>query len=196
LTARPRYNAEVISPALRHRFTIEQYHQMIRAGVFTEDDRIELIEGEIVHMSPIGSRHAACVNRLTRIFTLALGMRAVVAVQNPVRLGGTSEPQPDVALLAPRSDFYASSHPTASEILLLVEVSESTADYDRDEKLELYARTGVREFWLVDLQAGRLQTYRRPSGEPYGSVRTVAPAEAVSPEAFGDVSIRVADILP
>jgi Uma2 family endonuclease len=131
----------------RRLFSVHEYHQMLQAGVLGEDDRLELIEGEIVQLSPINSRHAACVNRLNALFTSRLTGRAVVSVQNPIRLDTHSEPQPDLALLKPRPDFYAASHPNPEDVLLVVEVADTSADYDRGVKLALYARVGIAEVW-------------------------------------------------
>jgi Uma2 family endonuclease len=138
----------------RRLFTVAEYHKMAEAGILSEDDRVELLEGEIVAMSPIGSRHAGLVNRLNRLFSQRAGDQVVVSVQNPVRLGGYSEPQPDLALLRPRADFYTSSHPGPEDVLLAVEVAETSAAVDREVKVPLYARFGVPEVWLVDLAGG------------------------------------------
>jgi Uma2 family endonuclease len=134
-----------------HRFTVDDYHAMARAGVLRDDDRVELIEGEIVDMTPIGSRHAAVVDLLTRWLVMGCGTRAIVRVQGPVRLGAHSEPQPDLLVLEPRDDFYQRKPPTGDDVLLLIEVADSSLQYDQAVKLPLYARAGVREVWLVDL---------------------------------------------
>lgn len=136
---------------LRRKFTLEQYHKMAESGILTEDDRVELIRGEIVEMSPIGRRHAACVRRLVTLFSEKLRLRAIVDTQNPVELSDRSEPQPDVALLQPRPDFYEAGHPKAKDIFLLVEVADTTAETDRDVKIPLYAEDGISEVWLVDI---------------------------------------------
>jgi Uma2 family endonuclease len=122
---------------LRRAFTVQEYHQMTRAGILTEDDRVELIEGEIVRMSPLGRRHAACVKRLLRLLDRGVGEGAIVGTQDPIRLGEQSEPQPDLALLQPRPDFYAQGHPGPQDILLVVEVMERSAGYDREVKVPL-----------------------------------------------------------
>src|SRR2546426_2118990 len=136
----------------KRRFTVDEYHRMAEAGIFSEDESVELLEGEIVEMTPISSRHAACVNKLTRLFTRELGERVVVSVQNPVALTETSEPQPDLALLRPRADFYAAGHPGPEDVLLMVEVADTSATSDRAVKVPLYARAGIEEVWLIDLQ--------------------------------------------
>jgi len=120
-------------------FNVDEYHRMAATGVLSESDRVELIGGEILEMSPIGRRHAACVDRLTRLLVIRLGETAIVRVQNPIALGQHSEPQPDVSLLRPRDDFYASGHPSPEDVLLVIEVCETSIDYDRDIKLPEYA---------------------------------------------------------
>lgn len=179
----------------RRRFTVEDYHRMARAGVLTEDDRVELLEGEIIEMAPIGSRHAAVVDRFTRSFAQNVGRRAIVRVQGPVRLGEHSEPQPDLAILRPRADFYAHAHPGPEDILLLVEVAEATADYDRKVKVPLYARAGIPEVWLVDLLADQIEVCRGPSPEGYRETRVVRRGEAVMPQALPGVSLSVDEVL-
>lgn len=182
------------APVLKRRFTVDDFQQMGRTGILTEDDRVELIEGEVVQMSPIGSRHAACVGRLTRLFGRAVGDRAIVWVQNPVDLGKSSEVHPDLALLRPRPDFYAPRHPTSTDVLLLVEVAATSEDYDRDVKLPLYARAGIPEVWLVDLQKDRVEIHRKPMGQSYGDVTVAGPT--LSPQALADLSLSVSEIVP
>lgn len=150
-----------------HCYTVAEYHRMGESGIFLPDARVELIDGEIIDMTPIGSRHAGIVKRLIRVFSRAVGDGAIVAAQDPISLGDFSEPQPDLALLRFREDFYARSHPRPEEILLVVEVSDATLQYDREVKLPLYARAGIPEAWLVDVDAGALEIHRRPSGGRY-----------------------------
>ena len=178
----------------RRKFTVEEYHLLARAGVLKEDDRVELLEGEIVEMSPIGSRHAACVDRLNRVFS-RLGERTIVRVQSPLRLGDLAEPQPDLALLRPRSDFYATAHPGPEDVLLVVEVAETSSDYDRQIKIPLYARWGIPEAWLVDLDQDRVEVHRDPSPEGYRDVRAIPRCEALAPGAFPDLDRRAQDVL-
>ena len=180
----------------RRRFTAEEYHWMARVGILGEDDRVELVDGEIVEMTPIGHRHAACVNRLAELFSLTLGNAAIVSVQNPVRLGQYSEPQPDLALLRRKPDFYASGHPSAEDILLLVEVADSSAEPDRRVKIPLYARGGAPEVWLVELDQETVTVYRDPAPDGYHTVRVVRRGEQVAPAAFPSHSLAVSDILP
>lgn len=180
---------------LKRLFTVEEYHRMVPAGILTEDDRAELIEGEIVEMAPIGSRHAACVDRLNHRFTRQLGPDVIARVQNPICLGEHSEPQPDVTLLRPRADFYARAHPGPEEVLLLVEVAETSPEYDRDVKLPLYARAGIAEVWLVVLSEEGIEIYRQPSSQGYGEVRRVGRGGSLAPLAFPELVLAVDEVL-
>ena len=182
-------------PLTRRRFTASEYHQMAQAGILTEDDRVELIDGEIVQTTPIGRRHAACVDRLNRLFADNLGHAVQIRVQNPVRLDEHSEPQPDVALLRPRPDFYASGHPTPADVLLLVEVAETSVQVDRQGKAPLYARSGVPEVWLVDLEQDTITVYRDPAPGGYRTAWMVRRGERLAPLAFADRELAVADVL-
>jgi Uma2 family endonuclease len=179
----------------RHLLTVDQYYRMAETGVLAPDARVELIEGEIVDMAPIGTRHGSTVKRLNHLLTEAVGDRAIVAVQDPVRLSQRSEPQPDLMLLAPRDDYYAKAHPTAADVLLLIEVSDTSARYDREIKLGLYARHGVREVWIVDLDNRLLRTCRAPQGDTYTEVMETAHPGRLSPLALPDVSIDASKLL-
>jgi Uma2 family endonuclease len=180
----------------RRRFTVEEYHRMGEVGILPEDSRVELIAGDIVVREPIGSYHAGAVNRLTRLWTSMLGDRAVVQVQNPVELAKEdTELQPDVALLQPRADFYATSHPVAADVLLLIEVADTSLPRDRRVKVPLYARAGIREVWLVDLPSDRIEVYRDPTASGYGHVRALGRGESVACEAIPDLTVAVADLL-
>ncbi len=179
----------------RRLFTVAEYHRMAEAGILQEDDRVELIEGEIVAMNPIGSRHAAAVDRLTRLLTQAAGERAIVRVQSPVQLGERSEPQPDLALLKPRPDFYAGAHPGAEDVLLLVEVADASADYDRQVKLPLYARAGVPEAWLVDLDGQAVEVLRHPSAHGYATTERVGRGQSLPVPGLPDARLAVDLIL-
>jgi Uma2 family endonuclease len=151
----------------RHWLSVDDYYRMAQIGIIAPDDRVELIEGEIIDMAPPGSPHASTVHRLVELFMLATGGRATVLVQNPVRLSNYSEPQPDVALLKRREDFYSEHHPRPSDVLLVVEVATSSLRFDRDTKAPLYARYSIPEMWLVDLQGRRLVRHRRPEQGGY-----------------------------
>jgi Uma2 family endonuclease len=149
----------------RWRFTVHDYHRMGEAGILHEDDRVELIEGELVEMTAIGTRHFSCVNRLNRLFVMNVGDDAIVSVQNPVRLNEYNEPQPDLAVIRPRD--YRESLPEPDDVLLLIEVSDTTLAYDRGVKLPLYARAGIMEVWIVDLAGETIACHTDPSGEGY-----------------------------
>jgi len=180
----------------RYRFTVEEFHRMGEAGIFQEDDRLELIEGELVRMSPVGSRHAACVKRLVDLFLpLQAGRKVLLGVQDPVRLDDRTEVYPDVSLLRWRSDYYASGHPGPEAVLLVVEVSETSLAYDREVKVPLYARAGVPEVWVVDVEGQALWVHRLPEGEAYREVWRLEAGEEVAPEAFPEHRLRVQDIL-
>jgi len=156
----------------RRRFMLDDYHRMGETGILGEDDRVELIEGEIIEMSPIGSRHDGTVARIHHLFSTRLGDRAVVWSQSPLLLArDQSEPQPDVMLLAPRADFYAGGLPEPPELRLLVEVADSSLLYDRRTTFPLYARSGVAEAWLVDLDSCRLELHRGAGSAGYRDVR-------------------------
>ena len=180
---------------LRRRFNVEEYYLMAKAGILSEDDRVELIDGEIVEMPPIGSPHASNVDRLIQLFVLRLGERAIVRAQNPVRLGEHSEPQPDIALLRPRDDFYAAAHPGPQDVLLLIEIADTSIDYDREVKSPLYARAGIPEYWLVDLAGQRIEVYRDPAAGEYRQLRLVRRGERLAPEALPSLEMSSSDIL-
>src|SRR5215210_1805691 len=149
----------------RWRFTVHDYHRMGEAGILHEDDRVELIEGELVEMTAIGTRHFSCVNRLNRLLVMNVGDEAIVSVQNPVRLNEYTEHQPDLTVIRPRG--YRESLPMPEDVLLLIEVSDTTLAYDRGVKLPLYARAGIREVWIVDLPGETIGRHTDPSGEGY-----------------------------
>lgn len=178
------------------RFTREEYRRLLEAGVIQEDERVELIEGTVVEMSPIGSQHAAVVKKLNALFHQALEGGALVGVQDPIKLSPFSEPQPDLVLLRRRSDFYAQDHPGPEDILLLVEVAEASLAYDRQVKLPLYAQAGIPEVWLVNIGERKVEVYRHPSGESYLEVRELGPKDVLSPMAFPQVSFEVEETLP
>ena len=179
----------------RRRFTVEEFHQMAAAGILGEDDRVELLEGEIVRMSPIGKGHAACVKRLNRWFGERLAGRVLVSVQDPIRLGDRSEPEPDIALLRPRSDDYAQSLPTARDVFLVIEVADTSDVPDRDVKLPIYARAGIPETWLVRLPNRTVEVHRDPGPNGYASVTTLGPGDTLMPLTFPDAGLPVAELL-
>jgi Uma2 family endonuclease len=178
----------------RRKFTSKEYHRMAEAGILQPDERVELIEGDVVEMAPIGSRHAACVNRLNRILSEGLRSRAIISVQNPIRLGEHSEPQPDLTLLRPRPDFYSDSHPDSADVILLVEVADTSEDYDREVKMPLYAQYGIPEAWLVDISSRSIQIYRDPGPEGYGDIQQVGQGRSIAPQAFPGLGLVVEEV--
>jgi len=179
-----------------HRFTVDEYHRMGEVGIFSEDDRVELLAGEIVEMCPIGPLHAGTVNRLTALFTSRLGGEVVVQIQNPLLLRTEdSEPQPDVALLRPRTDFYTRGHPEAHDVYLVIEVADTSVAADREVKFPIYARAGVPEAWLLDVSAERLEVHWHPNPDGYQDVRYFQRGESVAPQAFPDLALTVDALL-
>jgi Uma2 family endonuclease len=172
-----------------------EYYRMGEVGILGPDERVELLNGRIITMPPIGPRHAQAVRVLTRIFERALGDRAVVSAQLPLDLDPESQPQPDVVLARLPAETYARVHPVPADCPLVVEVSETTLRHDAGEKLQAYARADIAEYWIVDLPHDRIAVYTEPEGDGYRSQRTAEPGDSVSPRAFPDVSIVVDDIL-
>jgi len=180
----------------RRRFTVDEYHRMGEAGIFHEDDRVELIEGEIVEMTPIGRRHASVVARMNQFFSTRLGQRTIVWPRNPLLLAALiSEPQPDLILLAPRPDFYARELPQPGDVRLIIEVADSSLAYDRRTKMPLYARAGIAEAWLVNVEATRVELHRGPTAAGYTQVLTPAADAGFSALAFPDLVVTLADLL-
>ena len=167
-------------PILRYRFTVDEYYKLAEAGVLTEDSRVELIEGEILMMTPIGRRHAACVDRLTNLLASLVGDRAIVRVQNPILLADDTEPEPDVSLLHPRPDFYAEREPGPGEVFLVIEVADSSLAYDREVKLPLYGRSGVPEVWIVDLGSRTVSVSTTPGPAGYAEKRSYGSGEVIT----------------
>jgi Uma2 family endonuclease len=179
----------------RRSLTVAEYHKMGEAGILTEDDRVELIEGQLVAMTPIGSNHSGTINALTYTLVQRLRDAGIVAVQNPVRLGDLSEPQPDFAVLRPRDDFYRRSTPTPEDVILIIEVADSSLAYDRAIKRSLYARHGIPEFWIVDLTADAIEVHRDPAGDDYSFITRVGRDGSVSIALLPDVAIPAAAFL-
>jgi Uma2 family endonuclease len=177
-----------------HLFTVDEYHRMGEAGILCENDRVELIEGKLVDMPPIGSPHAGKVNRFNMLLSKVLGDKAILALQNPVRLGKRSEPQPDITILRPRSDFYEKSHPQPKDVLLLIEVADTTTRFDREVKIPLYAAYGIPEVWLIDLRSKRVEVYLQPSKNGYRQRLRPENDERLALSLLPDVSIAIADL--
>ncbi len=177
-----------------HRFTTADYHRMAEVGILGEDSRVELIRGQIVDMAPIGAPHLGMVNRLNRLLSTLLAGRGLVSVQNPVRLDDGSEPEPDVAVLKPRADDYESATPRPEEVLLLIEVADSTLRDDRDVKIPLYAESGIPECWLVDIVGRAVEVYRQPVGSRYAESQRIGPAGNLGIVALPGVSLDALDL--
>ncbi len=178
----------------RYRFTVEEYHEMGRVGLLSEDARVELIDGEIVEMSPIGTRHLACVVTLTHLVMSAVASEYFVSIQNPVRLDNGSEPQPDLSLLKTRPD-PAGRLPGPEDVALVVEIYDSTLAYDKTVKLPLYANAGVPEAWIVDLAGRKVEVHSEPSPQGYRATRTFTPGERVSSPSVEKLAPSVDEIL-
>jgi Uma2 family endonuclease len=183
------------APVRRWRFTVDDFMLMGEAGIFPDDARVELIEGEVIEMNPIGPGHSGRVMRLNAMFHRVLGGQALLSVQNPFQFRPRSQPQPDVMLLRPREDYYTTSHPTAADTLLLIEVSDSSLDYDRKTKAAVYAQAGIAEYWIVNLVDMQLMVYRRPVDGEYRDIQILGKGDSIQPLAFRDVTIDVAEIL-
>ena len=145
---------------------------MVQTGILQEDEHIELLAGEVREMSPIGSRHVACVNRLNTILNLHVRGQAIISIQNPIRLSDYSEPEPDIAVLHVRADYYASSLATPDDIMLVAEVADRSLEYDRDEKLPRYAEAMIPEVWVIDLNHDTIERYLRPLQGRYAEAVT------------------------
>lgn len=179
----------------RKLFTTTEYHRLRETGFFKEDDRVELLDGEIIAMSPIGPKHAGCVNKLNRLLNRKAARFAIVSAQNPIWLNQYSEPQPDIALLKLRDDAYTESHPTPADTLIAIEVSDSTLEVDRQVKLPKYAQAGVPEFWLVDLVNNRIEVHALPNEGVYQEVRIVLRHQKVISRVLPQLNLKAKDIL-
>jgi Uma2 family endonuclease len=179
----------------RVRFSVADYHRMIEVGILDEDDRVELIDGEIVSMSAVGSLHAGTVNRLSDFLFRALSGRAVIAVQNPVQLSDDTEPEPDLAVLLPRDDFYTTAHPLPADVFLLMEVGDSSFLADRQAKIPRYARAGIRESWLVNLEGGVIERYTDPGPNGYREIATLARGQRLASAVIAGLTLDGDQIL-
>ena len=180
----------------RHKLYIDDYHRMCHAGILREDSRVELIEGELIDMAPIGSLQSSVVARLSMHLTRQVGDFAVIWTQNPLSLPPDSEPQPDIVLLRPRADWYSGTLPGAADVLLLIEVGDSSVEYDQEIKVPLYARHAIPEVWLIDLRTRTFHMYREPHDMGYRRVLQLEPSETASPLLLSSARIVLADIWP
>jgi Uma2 family endonuclease len=188
--------ADVLSrhPVPRHRLTLAEYHRLGEVGILGEDDRVELLDGQLVDMSPIGPRHALAVDALTELLVVTVAGRAGVRVQNPIELDARTEPQPDIALVRRPWRGYPASHPPPDDIFLLVEVADTSLEVDLGAKLVLYARAGIRELWIVDLTTDGVLVHRKPSGDKYGLVIRIEPPGVLEVESLPGVTIPAASL--
>jgi Uma2 family endonuclease len=180
--------------AARRLFTRHEYHRMAEVGILKPTDRVELIKGEIIQMSPPGRRHVAFVDNLNQLLVIKLAGRAIVSVQNPVVLAEDTEPQPDLAIRRLRAVPYKEREAFAEDVLLLIEVADTSLRYDRSTKLGLYAEAGVLEYWLVDCTTESVEVFRTPGPGGYGDVSRVGAGEALDVQAFPDVVLRISEI--
>lgn len=187
-------DAVILSP-VRRRFTVDEYYRMAEAGILHDGERVELLDGDVICMSPIGPRHAAGVKRANRWCTPRVGNRAVVSVQDPIRVENFAEPEPDLALLRPRADVYAGGHAQAADVLLVIEVAETSLAIDQTVKMRLYGRAGVLDAWLVDLPGRRVLVYREPGPEGYASLVEYHAGQEIVPLAFPDLAVPAAELL-
>ncbi len=179
----------------KHQICVSEWHKMGEYNIFPPDARMELIKGEIIEMAPIGPSHAGCVIKLIELFANQKGKNALINVQNPIQLGNLSEPEPDVVLLRPASHFYQKQHPTADDIFLLIEVSDTTLKHDRDEKIPLYAKDGIIECWLIDLNEFQIEVYLNPSANGYTHKRIFESGQTLIPSQLPQIKIPVSEIL-
>ena len=178
----------------KHRFNVSDWHQLGEKNFFLPDARMELIEGEIIDMVPIGSSHAGCVSWLNHFFVIQVADLAIVKVQDPVQLSNFSEPQPDLMILRPEPLFYRKRHPTPADVLLLIEVSESTLNYDRHTKVPLYARHGIIETWIVNLEQNCIEVYLKPQELGYQEKHIFQRGEVIIPSQLAQIKIIVAEV--
>ncbi|MBC7779242.1 MAG: Uma2 family endonuclease [Proteobacteria bacterium] len=184
-----------IESPTRFKLTIEQYYKMGEAGVFPPEARVELIFGEIYQMPPIGGPHSGTVIRLTQVFSLRLGTRVQVSVQGPVSLPMDSEPQPDLMLLRPRPDFYTTRHAQADDVLLVVEVADTSLAFDRGIKAKLYAERSIVEYWIVDVKARQIEVHRAPTDSGYASISVLTDEATIAPLALGECVFTLGELL-
>ena len=175
----------------RRRFSVKDYYLMADWGILRPDDRVELIDGEILHMAAISSYHAGCADYLTMFFAHTLGFSVGIRARNPLRLDEYNEPRPDLALVKPRDDFYVHAHPGPGDALLAVEVSHTTVEFDRDVKAPLYARAGIPELWLFNLEDGYLDALSHPEGGEYRVARRLAHGDTIAPALLPDARLDV-----
>ncbi len=177
-------------------FTVAEYYAMAEAGILREEERVELMDGVIVEMAPMGNRHRATVTRLNRLFNRNVGERAIVQIQSSITLDDQTMPEPDLAILRERADFYEADSPGPEDVLLVIEVADSSVDYDRNEKLPRYARAGIREVWLTVLPENVVEAHTEPTENGYRVTRRLRAGDVLAPGCFLDIQIPVEAVLP
>ena len=179
----------------QHRFNVKEYYRMAETGVLPPDARVELLDGKVIDMSPIGPFHGGVTDYLNEVFAAASKGRWRTRVQNSLRLDDHSEPQPDLVLARPAPDFYRKRHPQPEDVFLLVEVSDSTLETDQEDKIPTYGRAGIPEVWIVNLNELTVEVYREPNFTGYGSKTVLSAGAQANPLAFPDVAVDVAELL-
>ena len=179
----------------KHRFTVKEYYRMAETGVLRPDARVELLNGEIIDMSPIGPFHGGITKYLNQVFTTAARGRWITQVQDPVHLDDHSEPEPDLALVKPVADFYRRRHPQPEDVFLLIEISDSTLEADQTNKIPAYGRAGIVEVWIVNLNELTIEVYREPQFDGYGAKTVWRAGDTLAPLAFSDAKVDVAELL-
>jgi len=180
---------------MRLRFSVDDYYRLIELGMLRDVERAEIIEGELVKRMPTGKRHASCVKRLDEFLRDVLGKNVTYSVQDPIRLDEFNEPMPDLALLKRREDFYLEKQPMAEDVLLVVEVSDTTLDYDRNRKIPLYAKAGIPEVWIINLKNGAIEIYTEPREYSYNLVKVSRRGEIILSSILPEISLSVDEIL-
>lgn len=179
----------------KHLTNLDEWHRLGEANIFPPESRLELINGEILEMAPIGFNHAGHLKRINKLFTKFVPDNVITSVQDPLQLGDLSEPEPDFMLLKPNDDCYSSRHPTANDVLLLIEVADSSLTFDQNQKLRLYALHGIPEYWLLNLNDSCLEVYRKPNGEVYAEKTTLRAGDTLTLSQLDEINIRMVDIL-
>lgn len=179
----------------KHLTNLDEWKRLGEANIFPPGSRVELINGEIIDMAPIGSNHSGQINRLNQILARIAPDRFIISIQNPVQLGDLSEPEPDLMLLKPNDDFYSSQHPQASDVLLLIEVADSSLKFDQNQKLRLYALHNIPEYWLLNLKDSCIEVYRQPHDGLYAEKTTLRSGDKITLSQLKDITINISDIL-
>ncbi len=179
----------------KHLTNLDEWKRLGEANIFPPGSRVELINGEIIDMAPIGSNHSGKINRLTQLLVRLVSNQAVVSIQNPVQLGDLSEPEPDLMLLKPNDDFYSSQHPQANDVLLLIEVADSSLKFDQNQKLRLYAMHNISEYWLLNIKDCCIEVYRQPHDGLYAEKNTLRSGDKITLSQLKNITINISDIL-